>query len=470
MATMDYRNWDWLPKAANEIERYLERLLAEAAVTAHAVSARPKSITSFLDKCDRKKYPDPMQEVTDIVAVRIITYSVTDRDRATQLIQDRFTVKQEHNPGDAKPTQRRGYDCQHLIVTGESSTADPGWMIAGGKLSQYFTTFGGLEIQIRTVAAHAWAEFEHSRRYKGQPYQAISNQDRTTINQLFGAASDARRALDETFVAIDMLLANPTSLTASSIRAGGSRDGGLEDGLATENVHEDSLTRVEASTLRDYLAERFPDDEEASERGMQFACELVNACGLNSIEALSDTLDTIDGDDVRRLMDTPTSVTRVRRLDDELLAKFGEAFIKATGALGTVEKRGQQLEWRYDRVRNKVSTFRYNTYTLGGGDCPEELRAATMPAARVVRELAHVVAHHKGSAKTRIPNAVSETPDDLPPSARARRVPLSDGESLWVATNLSRKSSEALMRQLLQLAEGLDLHVMKDDHELASAP
>src|SRR5699024_4486610 len=66
------------------------------------------------------------------------------------------------------------------------------------------------EIQIRTVASHAWAEFEHSRRYKGVGYRKVSEHDRETIDQLFGAAADARSALDETFTAIDRVLANPS--------------------------------------------------------------------------------------------------------------------------------------------------------------------------------------------------------------------------------------------------------------------
>lgn len=469
MAIVEYRNWDWLPEAAIEVERYLKRLLAEAAVTAHSVSARAKSITSFQDKCHRKNYLDPLQDVTDTVAVRIITYSVTDRERAIKLLQDRFQVKEDHNPGDTKPSDRRGYDCQHLIITGENSTSNSGWMIVGGRLLQYFTTFGGLEIQIRTVAAHAWAEFEHSRRYKGQPYQAISDQDRKTINQLFGAASDARRALDETFVAIDMVLANPSSSLASTARSDEDlHDDAIEGRQATEADGPDSPTPVEPSTLMDYLAERFPDDEEASERGMQFACELVVACGLDSIEALSEALDTIDGDQVRRLMDTSTTVTRVRRLDDELLAKYGESFIKNTGALGSFAKRSQQLEWRYDRVRDKVPTVKYRAYALSGTDCPEELSDIPLPAARAVREVARLVGQHNGPDTAYVADAVSESRDDLLASTRAKEVQLNNGRSLWVATNLSRKSSEVLMKRLLENANGLDLRVMNNEREVAS--
>src|SRR5690625_7777697 len=66
-ATVDVTIWDWLPQAAQEVEHYLERLLAEAAISAHAVDARAKKIESFQEKCRRKQYTDPLQDGTDTV-------------------------------------------------------------------------------------------------------------------------------------------------------------------------------------------------------------------------------------------------------------------------------------------------------------------------------------------------------------------------------------------------------------------
>ena len=224
----DYVDWDWLPGAADEIKVYLTRLLTEGSIVAHAVDSRSKSIASFQEKCARKGYDNPRLEVTDTVAVRLIMYSVTDKDRAVELVRERFDVAEDFNPGDLKDSERRGYDCAHLIVTGEKGTGSRDWMVAGGSLSKYFDRFGGLEIQIRTVASHAWAEFEHSRRYKGTLYEKISEHDRRTIDQLFGAAADARSALDETFTAIERVLANPTRPLASYDE----EDEGEEDSVA----------------------------------------------------------------------------------------------------------------------------------------------------------------------------------------------------------------------------------------------
>src|SRR5699024_4379025 len=298
------------------------RLLDESAITAHDVTARAKSIASFNRKMDRKSYSDPKREVTDTVAVRIITYSITDRNRAAELIRGRFHAYEDRNPGAEKDDDHRGYDCQHFVVQGELQEAESGWLVAGGHLARYFENFGGLEIQIRTVAAHAWAEFEHSRRYKGLQYQAISEEDRETLDIMFGAAADARRALDEAFIVIDRILARPTRTREfPEHEAYHSAD---DDITLPDDEDVNGQIKVDADSLDAFLAARFPADKKSSDEGLGFACDLVAACDLNTIGELEAALNVIDGDKVRELMDTSTTVTRVRRLDDELLARFGE--------------------------------------------------------------------------------------------------------------------------------------------------
>ncbi|MEV8169721.1 RelA/SpoT domain-containing protein [Microbacterium sp. NPDC077486] len=345
--SIDFSAWDWLPTAAVEMQAYVLRLLEESGINPHDVTARAKSITSFRRKQEAKRYADPRATMTDIVAVRVITYSVTDRDRTCDLLRQRFQVLpgEDKNPGDVKPPHLRGYDCQHLVVSRENEDISADWLTAGGKLEQYFQEFGGLEIQVRTVAGHAWAEFEHARRYKGTPYRAIGEQDRGTIDQLFGAAADARRALDETFVAIDRILARPS----------------MEGEVKSEQHHPvESLAPgsndlpLTHDELDDLLRERYPKDRAPSPRGLDFGMELVGACGLLDLGALDRSLSTIDSAQVEGLMDRTAPVTRVRRLDDDLLAYFGEMYVALTRDCGSVSARARQLEWRYDRLRGKL--------------------------------------------------------------------------------------------------------------------
>ena len=474
---IDYVAWDWLPRAALEVQDYLGRLLTEASITAHAVDARSKSIQSFQEKCRRKGYEDPTRQVTDTVAVRLITYSETDRERAAALVRERFAVADEEDLAATKAPSRRGYSSTHLVVTGEAHGQARGWLIAGGDLARYFEHFGGLEIQIRTVAAHAWAEFEHARRYKSHAYDVIPAPDRERIDELFGKAADARQALDETFVEIERVLANPTTPEVTPVPeepadAGEARGGVVghpgTDGEAPARAAtvDEAPPAVEAADLTAFLAERFPRDTEGSEHGVTFALDLLRLSGITSLEMLRRELSGLRSAQVRALMDTGTPVTRVRRLDDELLALYGEEYILATQDAGVYTRRGEQLHWRNDRLRNKVSVRASSErYQLFGSDCPHELRAVRVPAPRAVRELAQVIADRQGADLVSIEGAVSGG-EDLPAATRPRPVRLEDGSQLWVATNLSRMAAERLLGDLLSRAPDLDLRILRDGERI----
>ncbi|CAD5138568.1 PpGpp synthetase catalytic domain-containing protein (RelA/SpoT-type nucleotidyltranferase) [Microbacterium sp. Nx66] len=449
---VDYTSWDWLPRAANEAENYVRRLLAESSIQPHDVSARAKSIASFQRKQRLKQYDDPMAQITDIVALRIITYSNTDRDRVRELIRTRFAVLpgEDRNPGREKPDHLRGYDCLHIVVSGESEERDSDWMVSGGDLERYFTAFGGLEVQIRTVAGHAWAEFEHARRYKGAAYHSISVQDRETIDRLFGAASDARSALDETFVAIDRILARPTiDIEVSRV----------EERPVRDSASSEAPSDLDIESLARFLASRFSDDAEGSAKGVEFGLELVRACRLQSIDQLEATLEDVDSDQVRALMDSGVPVTRVRRLDDELLAHFGQEYIELTKSAGNGRHRALQLEWRYDRLRGKT---RYRTYLLSSRAPSATFNAGPYTAVGALREVVRMIAGDRGREAV-VTDGLIDVSSDLPPGTRAKEVLVDGRGAVWVASNLNRESSERLMADLLRRAQPFDLRVQRGD-------
>lgn len=95
----------------------------------------------------------------------------------------------------------------------------------------------------------------------------VSEHDRETIDQLFGAAADARSALDETFTAIDRVLANPSraaSLEESVDEVPTGEDGPAESELSCASESEGQL---DAALMKNFLARRFPNDNEGSEAG-----------------------------------------------------------------------------------------------------------------------------------------------------------------------------------------------------------
>ncbi len=146
--------------AVKELVLKLEHLIEEHRLNGmyspmEQVSGRVKSISSILEKAQRKKIPfeNIETEMEDIAGIRIICQFVEDIERVAQLIRNRsdMTVKSVKDYlTNAKPS---GYRSYHLIIYYTVET------VHGPKRLQ-------IEIQIRTLAMNFWATIEHSLQYK----------------------------------------------------------------------------------------------------------------------------------------------------------------------------------------------------------------------------------------------------------------------------------------------------------------
>ena len=119
------------------------------------VSGRVKSVSSILEKMQRKHIPmERMEaEVEDIAGIRIICQFEEDIETVASLIQNRsdMTIKSEKNY--LKHVKQSGYRSLHLIIYYTVETLN------GPRKLQ-------AEIQIRTMAMDFWATIEHSLQYK----------------------------------------------------------------------------------------------------------------------------------------------------------------------------------------------------------------------------------------------------------------------------------------------------------------
>ena len=108
------------------------------------VSGRVKSVSSILEKMQRKHIPMERmeEEVEDIAGIRIICQFEEDID---------MTIKSEKNY--LKHVKQSGYRSLHLIIYYTVETLN------GPRKLQ-------AEIQIRTMAMDFWATIEHSLQYK----------------------------------------------------------------------------------------------------------------------------------------------------------------------------------------------------------------------------------------------------------------------------------------------------------------
>lgn len=175
----------------------LSTLLSSQSLHIHSISSRTKSLESLHGKINRigKSY-NAIEDITDIVGIRITTYFSDELDKVSKLIASEFTVDSDHSIDKRKSLapDRFGYMSLHLVVSYNNDRV---------KLPEY-KSFSGIkfEIQIRSILQHAWAEIEHDIGYKS----SIEVPD--NLKRKFSRLSSLLELADEEFVSIKDSISN----------------------------------------------------------------------------------------------------------------------------------------------------------------------------------------------------------------------------------------------------------------------
>jgi predicted RNase H-like nuclease/ppGpp synthetase/RelA/SpoT-type nucleotidyltranferase len=272
-------------------------LLDDAGINYLSVTARTKSVESFAAKAERaadgrRLFSDPLVEITDQVGLRIITYLREDVDAVATLLSDEMRLLDDRDMGlETAREGRWGYASRHLLVgvEGEQQPAS---------------------IQVRTVLQHAWAEFEHDIRYKG----AIPAEHVPELDRRFTLAAGLLELADREFTAIrERLLVTMTG------------DEAAEDAEASTDP------RIATPVLATYLGNRYADAGWSRTDHYGWISGLLLELGITSLDELTTLLDTVDADAINRAMGYRYPAGAVRRLDDALLALFGDRYLHLHG-------------------------------------------------------------------------------------------------------------------------------------------
>lgn len=143
-----------------QMEALLAALLVASDIQSSHIESRCKSIEAYREKIARKGYTDPARQMTDRVGLRAVTFYDSDVDAVASLIRREFNVD-EANSVDLRSraaSDSFGYRSLHLVFTlDERRAVLPEW-----------ASYADLpvELQIRTVLAHAWAAVGHQLAYK----------------------------------------------------------------------------------------------------------------------------------------------------------------------------------------------------------------------------------------------------------------------------------------------------------------
>jgi predicted RNase H-like nuclease len=291
-------------------------VLDEAGIDYLSVTGRTKSVASFAAKAERtvdgrRAYPDPLRDITDQIGVRVITYVHSDVSTVVELLADQLVVLDDRDMGLETASEGRfGYASRHLqIALGPDRLDDPAYAAIRDRTAQ---------VQIRTVLQHAWAEFEHDIRYKG----SVPEEHARDFDRRFTLAAGLLELADREFATIrERLRTGPTD-------APDVEDGGLQ---------------ITPRELAAFLAGQYADAEWSRTDHYVWIAGLLPDLGITSIDQLGDVLRGLDGADLMARMDYRYPPGAVRRLDDALLAAYGETYVVLPGNAHRAEPLRQRL-------------------------------------------------------------------------------------------------------------------------------
>ncbi|MGZ8745248.1 MAG: GTP pyrophosphokinase [Nocardioides sp.] len=294
------------PSLREPTRRYVEMvtaLLDEAGINYLTVDGRAKSVASFAAKAartvdERPLYADPMNEITDQIGGRVITYGPSDVDAVVHVFDDQLQLLDDRDMGEETASEGRfGYASRHLLVRVDDPAPASYEGLVGHRAS----------IQVRTVLQHAWAEFEHDIRYKG----TVPEEHAPDLDRRFTLAAGLLELADQEF---------------SAIRAR------LQGAAPPETPAADPADpRVSGQELAAFLAGQYSDAGWSHSDHYGWIAGLLLELGITSLDELEGLLTSVDPDAVIRQMGYQHPAGAVRRLDDALLAIFGQQYVDLTG-------------------------------------------------------------------------------------------------------------------------------------------
>jgi ppGpp synthetase/RelA/SpoT-type nucleotidyltranferase len=145
-----------------EMLRLIGSLLREEDIDVVQLEARTKTVDSLLEKVRRKteKYADPLDQITDLTGIRIVTYYLEDLPRVAAILAHEFEVDWDNTVDwrSAAEPEQFGYESSHYIVCLPARRLEFGeWRAFAGFRA---------EVQVRTALQHTWASISHKLVYK----------------------------------------------------------------------------------------------------------------------------------------------------------------------------------------------------------------------------------------------------------------------------------------------------------------
>ena len=289
---------------ASAMKRILEESLKRRNIKVHSVEARAKDPTSFGKKAaqpstadpSRPKYPDPLAEITDLAAVRVITYFPSTLKDIDDMLSEEFKIVERSDMGaELIEEDRFGYQSIHYLVKLTPQRA---------RLPEYDPfALSIAEIQVRTILQHAWAEIEHDIQYKSA--SVIPAEIRRRFMSLAGMLEIA----DREFQAIQDADKRLTQEARLHVEGG-------------------QLDRVEITpdALKTFLDKRLGPDGRISDFSYDWTVRLLKKLGFRTLEQVEKCIRSYNDDALSRIA-SGSRHGQTTRFEYMLLAGMGENYI-----------------------------------------------------------------------------------------------------------------------------------------------
>jgi ppGpp synthetase/RelA/SpoT-type nucleotidyltranferase len=285
------------PTIARDIQLVLTDELLDAGLSFDQVSVRLKDRHSYLSKLRNPDYPeyDSFESAHDVVGIRVTSFTTSEIPLLLGVVRTLFAVEEvEDKAAKAIAEGRFGYASHHVIAR-----------IDGEKLPALAGLDGRLvEIQLRTVLQHAWAEFEHDIRYKN-PGDDLPPQ----VHRAFTLAAGLIELADGQFDDI-----------ARIVGAGRSGPGDAE---LSATMLPGVLTMLVGGDYPPSKAEYYV-----------FAVDMLAAHGITTVGELTDLCSPAAVSQLKDIMDYDYPPGQVRLIDDLLLFTYGRDHIRRTVHIG----------------------------------------------------------------------------------------------------------------------------------------
>ncbi len=293
-------------EAYAELTKHLLREVLDAhSIKVASIEARAKAVSSFGKKASTRsasdpnqpKYLNPLAEITDLAGVRVIAFFPKTLHDIDQVINAEFDVLERIDKTDLlKKEERLGYQSVHYLVKLKPSRTN---------LPEY-SRFKGLtvEIQVRTILQHAWAEIEHDIQYKS--VETIP----TSIRRRFMTLAGLLEIADREFQAVQD---EDERLRQEARRA----------------VQQGELARVEITpdALKAYLDKKLGSDGRMTAFSYDFTARLLHKLGFTNFEQIEECIANYDDDRVSKAV-WGTRQGQLTRFEFQLLASMGEIYIE----------------------------------------------------------------------------------------------------------------------------------------------